>query len=424
ATHPWNEDDSINVSHAIARRLPAETLFDAIHQATGSLTRIPGMRIGATAAELPDPSVTTGDGFLDLFGRPPRESACECERVSGMSLGQALSLVNGPTVAESIKDPQNSISNLASIEGNPKKLVEELFVSFLCRPPTEKELEVAKSLDGLDPANAASLDPADRKMLDERLAAWEKAQTIVVWNTLEPGIVKSAGGASFATEPDGSVLASGANPDKDTVTLVAWTSLEKITGVRLEVLPHESLKAKGPGRSENGNLVLSELRVVAAPAGDPAQAKAVVLQNAVADFAQEGWPAAAAIDGKLEKGWAILPQTGKEHEAIFETKEDLGAPGGTILTVILDQQFGQMHTIGRFRLSVTTSPRPVRLRQVPDAIAAILLTSAEKRSPEQVTALTAYFLRKDPDMVRRIRLANAQDLAWALANSPAFLFNR
>src|SRR5262249_3193558 len=30
----WNEDDKINYSHAIARRLPAETLFDAVFRVT------------------------------------------------------------------------------------------------------------------------------------------------------------------------------------------------------------------------------------------------------------------------------------------------------------------------------------------------------------------------------------------------------
>ena len=32
----WNDDDKINYSHAIARRLPAEVLYDAIHRVTGS----------------------------------------------------------------------------------------------------------------------------------------------------------------------------------------------------------------------------------------------------------------------------------------------------------------------------------------------------------------------------------------------------
>ena len=47
ATNKWNKDDEINYSHALARRLPAEVLYDAIHQATGSLSRLPGLPAGA-----------------------------------------------------------------------------------------------------------------------------------------------------------------------------------------------------------------------------------------------------------------------------------------------------------------------------------------------------------------------------------------
>ncbi len=80
----WNEDDEINYSHALARRLPAEVLYDAIHRATGSVSRLPGL-----PPEPGPPSCSTAPqdvpgGFLDLFGKPPRESACECERSGAM----------------------------------------------------------------------------------------------------------------------------------------------------------------------------------------------------------------------------------------------------------------------------------------------------------------------------------------------------
>ena len=47
ATNAWNKDDDVNYSHAIARRLPAEVLFDSIHRVTGSQSRIPGLPIGS-----------------------------------------------------------------------------------------------------------------------------------------------------------------------------------------------------------------------------------------------------------------------------------------------------------------------------------------------------------------------------------------
>src|SRR5262249_13211268 len=79
-TNKWNADDDINCSHALARRLPAEVLYDAIHRATGATPKLPGLPPGLRAAQLLDSNVELPGGFLELFGKPPRESACECER--------------------------------------------------------------------------------------------------------------------------------------------------------------------------------------------------------------------------------------------------------------------------------------------------------------------------------------------------------
>ena len=54
ATNQWNEDDRLNYSHALARRLPAEVLFDAVHEVTGSVPKIPGVPAGTRAVQLPD----------------------------------------------------------------------------------------------------------------------------------------------------------------------------------------------------------------------------------------------------------------------------------------------------------------------------------------------------------------------------------
>ena len=40
--------------------------------------------------------------FLKLFGRPKRETACECERTSNVSLAHALNLVNGPLISDAV----------------------------------------------------------------------------------------------------------------------------------------------------------------------------------------------------------------------------------------------------------------------------------------------------------------------------------
>ncbi len=139
-TNRWNDDDETNYSHALARRLPAETLYDAIQRVTGAVSHLPGVPVGYRATQLPDSQVNLPGGFLDLFGRPPRESACECERSSGVVLGQALNLVNGPTIAEAIAAPGNRIEQLVATQADDDALVGELFMAILARPARPDEL--------------------------------------------------------------------------------------------------------------------------------------------------------------------------------------------------------------------------------------------------------------------------------------------
>ena len=138
ATHQWNEDDDVNYSHATPRRLAAEQLFDAIMTATGAPTNLPGVPGGFHASQLPDSSASVS--FLDMFGRAPRESPCECERSSEVSLAQTLTLINGPTISDAIVHPQGVVAKLIAAKAEPKQIVDEIYLSVFNRPPTETEL--------------------------------------------------------------------------------------------------------------------------------------------------------------------------------------------------------------------------------------------------------------------------------------------
>ena len=138
-SNEWNVNDTVNYSHALPRRLTAEQLYDTIIAATGAPRNIPGVPAGFRAGQLPDPQI--GLKFLDMFGRAPRESPCECERSAKVSLGQTLNLVNGPTIANSIIHPQGLIAKLASEKADNKKTIESVYLSVLCRFPTEDEMK-------------------------------------------------------------------------------------------------------------------------------------------------------------------------------------------------------------------------------------------------------------------------------------------
>ncbi len=140
ATNEWNAGDADNFSHAIPRRLSAEELMDALTMASGVRPVFPETPPETRAEQLPDPHIGK-EGFLDLFGRPSRESSCECERRSDLSLPQALNLVNGKTVSDAVADSNGRIAK-AILNGKPDRdLVEELYLASFSRPPTAAELE-------------------------------------------------------------------------------------------------------------------------------------------------------------------------------------------------------------------------------------------------------------------------------------------
>ena len=141
-TNKWNKADTINFSHAVARRLTAEQLLDAIGVATGSRPRFEDVPKNFRAVQLPDSKVKD-DGFLKLFGRPERETSCECERTTEVSLAHAMNLINGPTVADALIDPEGRIAQLLEGAQDDRAIVEELYLATLSRLPQKNEYAVA-----------------------------------------------------------------------------------------------------------------------------------------------------------------------------------------------------------------------------------------------------------------------------------------
>lgn len=435
ATNRWNEDDTINYSHAIPRRLPAEALFDAIFAATGATEKLPGVPAGFRAAQLPDAGISVP--FLEDFGKPVRESACECERSSGMVLGPILKLINGPTVAEALTDPSSELNQLAAKEMDDNKLIAEVFMRFLARQPTASELQLgAEALRAAasDHAKAAEALAEYEQQLPAKQAAWEASLgSPIVWHPLSPAELKSAAGATLTADADQAILVSGTLA-KDTYTIIAPVELKSLTGLRLEALTDAALPSSGPGRAPNGNFVIHEIKAALA-ATDGGEPQALKLEKPIADFAQNGFPVAGAIDGNEATGWAVSPQLGKPHEAIFEVAD--GGSGGQ-LTVNLVQQFRDgKHLLGKFRFSVTDAQKPLARPKLPDAVAAAQSVPASQRSPEQAKIVADYYRSLDADYGRlsaavktasdqasSARALGVQDLAWALINNPAFLFNR
>jgi len=145
----WNEDDLVNFSHALPRRLSAEQLLDAVAVATGHRPRFKDMPAGVRAVTAPDGMVGGGD-FLALFGRPKRQSACECERAGNVTLAHALNLVNGPTLGECVTAQGNDLAVLVTAEPDDRKVIEQVYLACLSRPPTDGEIQAIQLGSGAE----------------------------------------------------------------------------------------------------------------------------------------------------------------------------------------------------------------------------------------------------------------------------------
>jgi hypothetical protein len=364
--------------------------------------------------------------------------------------------------------------------------------------------------------------------LEAEQHGWEERMSRpIAWQAPKPASIKSSATppSEWSVQPDGSVLARGASPDKDTVTVNFAGPLKGLTALRIEALPDDSLPAKGPGRASQGNAVLSELQARLVPAkaqalkgrfvriehqagnyvhlaevqvfsgaenvarkgkasqssvgyeGAPARAidgntdgdyaknsvshtgdgdkspwwevdlgadlplDKIVLWNRTdgntearlagatlkvldaqrqpvftraiapvpdpsaeyfpgegvsvslgavsADFEQKDFAAANALDGKSDTGWAFGGRAGQPHVLVVEFTKSLDVPDGSVLRLDLAQLHGAQHTLGKFRVSVTSSPGPIR--ELPAEIRAVLALEPTERSAEQRAALTKYF---------------------------------
>ncbi len=236
--------------------------------------------------------------------------------------------------------------------------------------------------------------------------AWEKSlrQESVRWVPLKTAGLSSGGGTKLEVKDDGSVLASGRNPGTDTYTVTIGSGFSGLTGIRVEVLPDPSLPAKGPGRSGNGNFVLSE--IIARIETGTGQPEPLQFSGASASWEQTShsksnpygkWNALSAIDKDAKGasfGWAILPQTGKPNSAFFRFREPLskGGPDRRLVVELQQNHSGKGHTIGRFRLWGTTSARPLQgPGSIPAEILQLVQLEKTKRSAAQARKLDSYY---------------------------------
>lgn len=228
-------------------------------------------------------------------------------------------------------------------------------------------------------------------ILDTAQREWEKKvlSTKPTWQTLKADALVSAGGATLSQGEDHAIRATGKNPAVETYTIRSTLNGTRITALRLEALPDPDLAGQGPGRSVNGNVVLTNI-IFTIDTG--AESKPIAWKKADADFSQKDFPVEKAIDTDPKSGWALYPEVGKLHQATLYFSEPVAIPaGGAAATIVLDfqSQFGQ-HQFGRFRLSVTDSDSPGEPSIQAD-VGVALAAAADQRTEAQTKLLRSHF---------------------------------
>ena len=138
----YNASDKQNFSRYYPRRLSAEVLYDAFHIVTDTSENFGGMPAGTKAMQLADASSATY--FLQVFGQPKGDTACECERSMDANLAQSLHLLNGREIQDKIARDGARTARLATDAARPDdERIKELYRWVFAREPNAEELEVA-----------------------------------------------------------------------------------------------------------------------------------------------------------------------------------------------------------------------------------------------------------------------------------------
>jgi hypothetical protein len=270
----------------------------------------------------------------------------------------------------------------------------------IMRAPRAGDVETLARLDAAIAAAERDVRTKE-KGLPAMQAEWEKtfshnaAKPADTWVMLQPSSVVSVNGATVTRLDDGSYLASGKNPSRDSYTIMSAIPVPRLTGILLDVLPHESLPEKSFGRHLNGNFILDAFEVEVSRSGD-VKPQIVAISKAMADYSQPGWPIESVIDRRRGQGWAGSgnePSKRVPRQAVFTLAEPITVSGGMTLTVRMRHDAHITHAIGRFRLSVTAAPVPAFRNQsgVPDAILKALAVDRDKRTETQKADVANYF---------------------------------
>ena len=235
----------------------------------------------------------------------------------------------------------------------------------------------------------------DTPALTRAQLAWEqelRLEPAAAWHLLTPKHLIANDGVILSAKPDGSVLASGANPGETVYTIETDTLVPAITAVRLEAMPDPSLPKGGPGRDPYGNFNVNGIEIEAA--GSHVGIKSIRADEAVGGTNLDAFfPKSLPRSVLAPRGWRIDASREEKRlprQIVFTLERPLAT--AHTLTIRLKYQGAAVgQAIGRLRLSVSSSASPQRIVEIPAKLRPVLEVAAADRTDQQRKDLASFY---------------------------------
>ena len=315
-----------------------------------------------------------------------------------------VAFFNNGTFDEPVRDPKRPITAFSLAKTYFEKKLD------LATPEQEQKRNAMTAEIANTEKQLSEVTPA----FTARQAKWEREIVAFEneWKPLIPSSATSTDGTTLTAAADGSVLASGKNPDADTYVLNAKSPLAKITGIRLEALPDASLPNGGPGRDYYGNFMLRDVRVEAGPSAQ--QLSKVTFKQVATDDDAPPLENKDGEAGRVKQLWIVDASHGAARGAL---KVSGGTEGRVRVQLILIpdkpiqadangmirvsiEQFSEFKgvNLGKFRLAVTSAPNPEFAAEVKASLRPVLSIPPSERTAEQADGAIVHFRNLDPEL--------------------------
>lgn len=286
--------------------------------------------------------------------------------------------------------------------------------TYIDHDPESAEYEAAMAVfEDREAKLTQRLADYEQTVLEEPFRKWLKTgpfeAPLEQWIVLSPDTFTSQDGAHMEKLWDDSVLIRSQHLDIDneTVFFECETSLQNLSGLRMETLTHPHLPNNGPGADYEGGFTIDDvsLEVRNLAAGEP-RWKKVALESARATSQEndQALGAGAAING-VSQGWSIdRGAFGKAQAIVIRFAQPIGFEGGTRIKIRVSSGLNIHQMVGRPRFSVTREALPSL--EVGQGIPVFALQgmlklgagqSSEGLSQMERDALKKWYARGDPD---------------------------